>query len=67
MINKGDTVSFAIGNDKTTYTVTTGEYELLGRKVVNLKGYSGEVAIEYLKIVNQSRNQAREGRQPGPC
>lgn len=66
MIRKGDTVSFAIGNDQTTYTVATGEYELSGRKVVNLKGYSGEVAIEYLKIVNQSRNQAREGREPGP-
>jgi hypothetical protein len=51
-VKKGDIVVFTTGNDNTEYKVITDDYELLGRKVVDLEGYSGEVAIEYLKRVN---------------
>ena len=50
-MKKGDIVVFSIGNDKTKYTVIADEYELHGRKVVDLEGYAGEVATEYLKKV----------------
>ena len=50
-MKKGDIVVFIIGNDKAKYTVITDEYELLGRAVVDLENYSGEVATEYLKKV----------------
>lgn len=48
-MKKGDIVVFIIGNDKTNYTVVTDEYKFLGRIVVELEGYSGEVATQYLK------------------
>lgn len=48
-MKKGDIVVFATGDNKTLYKVITDEYEFLGRKVVDLEGYSGEVAVDYLK------------------
>ncbi|WP_419882770.1 hypothetical protein ACN6MY_03615 [Peribacillus sp. B-H-3] len=51
-MKKDDVVVFIIGNDKIKYKVIADEYELSGRKVVDLEGYSGEVATEYLKKVN---------------
>lgn len=50
-LKKGDTVVFIIGNNPMEYRTITDEYELLGRKVVDLEGYAGEVAVEYLKKV----------------
>ncbi|WP_176220897.1 hypothetical protein [Cohnella massiliensis] len=47
-LKKGDQVVFIIGNDKTIYTVASDERTLYGRKVVDLKDYPGEVAVEYL-------------------
>lgn len=48
-IKKGDTVRFNAGNEQTEYTALTDEYSYLGRKVVDLEGYPGEVAVEYLE------------------
>lgn len=48
MLKKGDNVVFKIGKDKTIYTVISDEYILGGRLVVDLYGYNGEVAVEYL-------------------
>lgn len=50
-MKKGDVVVFVIGNDQTQYKVITNEYELHGRIVVDLEGYSGEVAVKYLKVI----------------
>lgn len=52
-LKKGDIAVFRIWNDKKEFKVITDEYELLGRKVVDLEGYAGEVAVEYLKKVKQ--------------
>ncbi|MGD6876873.1 hypothetical protein [Bacillus infantis] len=49
-MRKGDIVVFIIGDDLTEYRVID-EYVYLGRNVVDLKGYSGEVGVEYLKKV----------------
>jgi hypothetical protein len=51
IVKKGDVVVFVIGTDKTQYKVITDEYELHGRIVVDLEGYSGEVAVDYLKLI----------------
>jgi hypothetical protein len=48
-VKKDDIVVFVIGNDETKYKVIADEYELFERKVVDLEGYSGEVAVEYLE------------------
>lgn len=50
-MKKGDLVSFVIGNDLKKYKVITDEYNFYGRQVVDLEGYSGEVAVEYLKVI----------------
>ena len=50
-MKKGDIVVFSIGNNPIKYKVITDEYELSGRKVVDLEGYPGEVAVDYLKLV----------------
>jgi hypothetical protein len=54
-LKKGDIVVFVFGGDQTRYEVVTDEYELLGTKVVDLQGYAGEVAVEYLKKVEETR------------
>lgn len=51
-MKKGDIVIFVIGNDQSKYEVITDEYDFRGRKVVQLKEYLGEVAVEYLKKIN---------------
>jgi hypothetical protein len=52
MLKKGDKVMFSIGFSTDIYTVISDEYELeKDRKVVDLEGYSGEVATEYLRKV----------------
>ncbi|MES9681770.1 hypothetical protein ABWK22_02395 [Gottfriedia acidiceleris] len=56
-MKKGDIVVFVIGIDKTPYELTSDVYELEGRKVVDLEGYSGEVAVEYLEVVNGRVNE----------
>lgn len=48
MIKKGDSVIFRIGQDTTTYTALTDEYERDGKQVVDLEDYDGEVNVEYL-------------------
>ena len=48
-MKKGDIVVFSIGNNPEKYKVITDEYEFLGVKVVDLEGYPGEVAVEFLK------------------
>ncbi len=49
-MKKGDIVIFTIGNNPQKYKVITDEYELSGTKVVDLEGYPGEVAVEFLKV-----------------
>jgi hypothetical protein len=51
-MKKGDIVVFTIGNDEAKYEVITDEYVFLGKKVVDLERYIGEVSVEYLKVVN---------------
>lgn len=51
-LQKGDFVVFIIGQDENVYTVIKDEYEFAGRRVVDLEGYSGEVAVEYLDKIN---------------
>lgn len=55
-IKKGDQVVFIINNrdSNQVYKVISNEYQFegKGRKVVDLEGYLGEVAVEYLKKVN---------------
>lgn len=48
---KGDTVKFNIGTDDILYKLITNPYDMFGRKVVDLEGYSGEVAVAYLDKV----------------
>lgn len=51
MLKEGNKVIFTIGNNGEVYTVISDQYELKGRAVVDLEGYYGEVATEYLKVV----------------
>ena len=52
-MKKGDIVVFVFARNPKKYKVITDEYELSGRKVVDLEGYPGEVAVSYLKKVNK--------------
>ena len=48
-MKKGDMVQFVIGESNRQYEVASDVYLLSGLEVVNLKDYSGEVWIKYLK------------------
>jgi hypothetical protein len=51
-MKNGDIVVF-VGNDDIKYEVITDEYVFLGKKVVDLERYIGEVGVEYLKVVTE--------------
>lgn len=65
MIKNGDSVVFHINNEesKEVYKVISDEYQFNGegRSVVDLEGYPGEVAVEYLEKVIEfdTNNQLR--------
>ncbi len=56
MIKKGVLVQFKIGDNPKIYVASSDEYNLNGRQVVNLEGYPGEVAVEYLKNIRKNEN-----------
>ena len=47
-LRKGDKVLFASGKDPKEYEIIRDEYICSGERVVDLEGYSGEVAVKYL-------------------
>lgn len=56
MLNKGDSIAFVVNNKQQDeiYKAISDECQHKGdgRLVVNLEGYNGEVAVEYLKKIN---------------